>query len=77
MSCLLCCRKINYTITENFERDFNCLIKFKSFKQTIRNILTLLKISRDLKNLANAVPDIQEEISEDVWKELFTLLQED
>lgn len=49
-SCLLCCRKINYTIPENFDCDINCLFKFKSFKQTIKNILIFLNISRDLKN---------------------------
>ena len=35
------------------------------------------ELRKHLKDLANGVPDIQEENSEDVWKELFALLQED
>ena len=40
-------------------------------------ISSVQELRKHLKVLANTVPDIQEENSEDVWKELFTLLQED
>ncbi len=40
-------------------------------------IRSVQELRKHLKVLANTVPDIQEENSEDVWKELFTLLQED
>ena len=40
-------------------------------------IRSVQELRKHLKVLANTVPDIQEEISEDVWKELFALLQED
>ena len=40
-------------------------------------ISSIQELRKHLKDLANAVPDIQEENSEDVWKELFALLQED
>jgi len=40
-------------------------------------IRSVQELRKHLKDLANAVPDIQEENSEDVWKELFALLQED
>lgn len=40
-------------------------------------ISSVQELRKNLKVLANTVPDIQEENSEDVWKELFTLLQED
>ena len=40
-------------------------------------IRSVQELRRHLKDLANGVPDIQEENSEDVWKELFALLQED
>jgi len=37
-------------------------------------IRSVQELRKHLKDLANAVPDIQEENSEDVWKELFALL---
>ena len=40
-------------------------------------IRSVQELRKHLKVLANTVPDIQEENSEDVWKELFALLQED
>jgi len=40
-------------------------------------IRSVQELRKHLKDLANAVPDIQEDNSEDVWKELFALLQED
>ena len=40
-------------------------------------IRSVQELRKNLKVLANTVPDIQEENSEDVWKELFALLQED
>ncbi len=40
-------------------------------------ISSVQELRKNLKVLANTVPDIQEENSEDVWKELFALLQED
>jgi len=40
-------------------------------------IRSVQELRKHLKDLANAVPDIQEENSEDVWKELFALLQEE
>ena len=40
-------------------------------------IRSVQELRKYLIDLANAVPDIQEENSEDVWKELFALLQED
>ena len=40
-------------------------------------IRSVQELRKHLKDLANGVPDIQEENSEDVWKELFALLQED
>ena len=40
-------------------------------------ISSVQELRKHLKVLANTVPDIQEENSEYVWKELFTLLQED
>ena len=40
-------------------------------------IRSVQELRKHLKDLANVVPDIQEENSEDVWKELFALLQED
>ena len=40
-------------------------------------IHSVQELRKHLKDLANGVPDIQEENSEDVWKELFALLQED
>ena len=40
-------------------------------------ISSFQELRKNLKVLANRVPDIQEENSEDVWKELFALLQED
>ncbi|MBT4629355.1 MAG: hypothetical protein HOM71_07315 [Deltaproteobacteria bacterium] len=40
-------------------------------------ISSVQELRKNLKVLANTVPDIQEENSEDIWKELFALLQED
>jgi len=40
-------------------------------------IRSVQELRKHLKVLATTVPDIQEENSEDVWKELFALLQED
>jgi uncharacterized protein with von Willebrand factor type A (vWA) domain len=40
-------------------------------------ISSVQELRKNLKVLANTLPDIQEENSEDVWKELFALLQED
>ena len=40
-------------------------------------IRSVQELRKHLKDLANGVPDFQEENSEDVWKELFALLQED
>ena len=40
-------------------------------------IRSVQELRKHLKDLANGVPEIQEENSEDVWKELFALLQED
>ena len=40
-------------------------------------IRSVQELRKHLKDLSNAVPDIQEENSEDVWKELFALLQDD
>ena len=40
-------------------------------------IRSVQELRKNLKVLANTVPDIQEENSEDIWKELFALLQED
>ena len=40
-------------------------------------ISSVQELRKNLKVLANTVPDIQEENSEDIWRELFALLQED
>ena len=40
-------------------------------------ISSVQELRKNLKVLANTVPDIQEENSEDIWKELFALLKED
>ena len=40
-------------------------------------ISSVQELRKNLKVLADTVPDIQEENSEDIWKELFALLQED
>ena len=40
-------------------------------------ISSVQELRKNLKVLANTVPDTQEENSEDIWKELFALLQED
>ena len=47
--------------------DLTLLLKIRSVQE----------LRKHLKVLATTVPDIQEENSEDVWKELFALLQED
>ena len=40
-------------------------------------IRSVQELRKHLKNLANAIPDIQEENSEDLWEELFALMQEE
>jgi hypothetical protein len=40
-------------------------------------IRSVQELRKHLKDLANAVPDIQEENSEDLWEELFALIQEE
>ncbi|MDG1861372.1 MAG: hypothetical protein P8J49_07250 [SAR324 cluster bacterium] len=60
--------RITLEIDPYFENDDLTL----SFK-----ISSVQELRKNLKVLANTVPDIQEENSEDIWKELFALLQED